>query len=528
MTVVFVQNSRFLVQSRNGGQIAFHWYWALVHVVFQVRTLIAMVSKATAALGAGLGTGVATLAVSMFLLHERNVFGPSVHEENAHVVANIAGQVRGEHSKDGMPETYLTLWLHQVHQWFKNDHGQTDRQKLHRFLQETKDTGFKAIMTNMPWSWTERVQRGEINIDNFDKNFIELACDMGLAVHIVLSLNEMPPWLTNTDSVRAQNYSEKKSRHETCSQWPEPQSPSLAHPEIWDLITIFVRETTRKVTTKYGKCIETISPTTNHEFETKYSQTFNGMRDYSSHMLAEYETWQKERQFLPILHPFDYTCGPVCKPSPSVSSERWLEFREDFLARKYEFLCFSVHFAWNTWGTHSKEPACLLHFGEFFATTDVLNGNLFFYLARSSVVDHVVMDSNMALVGAPSSPNIVSILVSVAKAYKKKVHYEAATERVLRCNDLGQLLETGAQTDVVAMHLLQEGLKNSIKFGADSIGITNLCSPHAALPLLDSTRPAPTSGHPRLPGRAYGKRSKRGPNESHIVMAIDFDHLGFM
>ena len=39
--------------------------------------------------------------------------------------------------------------------------------------------------------------------------------------------------------------------------------------------------------------------------------------------------------------------------------------------------------------------------------------------------------------------------------------------------------------------------KNSIKFGADSIGITNLCSPRAALPLLDSTRPAPTWGHPR-------------------------------
>lgn len=98
-----------------------------------------------------------------------NEIGPNVHEKNAHVVANIARQVRGEHSKDGMPETYLTLWLHQVHQWFKNDHGQTDRQNLHRFLQETKDTGFKAIMTNMPWSWTERDQRGEINIDNFDK-----------------------------------------------------------------------------------------------------------------------------------------------------------------------------------------------------------------------------------------------------------------------------------------------------------------------------------------------------------------------
>lgn len=40
-------------------------------------------------------------------------------------------------------------------------------------------------------------------------------------------------------------------------------------------------------------------------------------------------------------------------------------------------------------------------------------------------------------------------------------------------------------------------MKNSIKFGADSIGITNLCSPRAALPLLDSTRPAPTWGHPR-------------------------------
>ena len=140
-----------------------------MHLAFQVRTLISMVSKAIVALAAGFGAGVATIAVSMFLLHERNVFGPNVHEKNAHVVANIARQVRGEHSKDGMPETYLTLWLHQVHQWFKNDHGQTDRQNLHRFLQETKDTGFKAIMTNMPWSWTERDQRGEINIDNFDK-----------------------------------------------------------------------------------------------------------------------------------------------------------------------------------------------------------------------------------------------------------------------------------------------------------------------------------------------------------------------
>ena len=54
---------------------------------------------------------------------------------------------------------------------------------------------------------------------------------------------------------------------------------------------------------------------------------------------------------------------------------------------------------------------CFLHFGEFFASTDLLNSNLFFTLAKSPYVDELIMDSNMALLGAASSPSVVGLLV---------------------------------------------------------------------------------------------------------------------
>jgi hypothetical protein len=58
--------------------------------------------------------------------------------------------------------------------------------------------------------------------------------------------------------------------------------------------------------------------------------------------------------------------------------------------------------------------------------------------SKSEFVDEFVMDSNMALNGAPSSPSIVGILVSTAQAYGKIIHYEAARERILPCEEKGQ------------------------------------------------------------------------------------------
>lgn len=41
------------------------------------------------------------------------------------------------------------------------------------------------------------------------------------------------------------------------------------------------------------------------------------------------------------------------------------------------------------------------------------------------------MDSNIALFGTPSSPNIVGILVSTAQDYGKSIHYKAISKRIL-------------------------------------------------------------------------------------------------
>ena len=398
------------------------------------------------------------------------------------VEQNQAIQVAPEHE----PEKYLTLWLHDVHRWFR-DKGE-GKEKVRTFIQDAKLTGFNAIMTNLPWAWTEREKQNDIRLDTFDKDFMDIVCEENLKLHVLISLHEFPPWVS-AERIALQNYSEEGSAHPSCSKVPCPPSPSLAHPEVWQLITTFFSETVWKLTTKYGDCIQTISPTASNEFESRYTQMFDRMRDYSFHMVEAYQQWQERQGLIPI-DPFQYPCHAVCRPifDQSESLHRWLEFREEFLAKRYEALCFLVHTDWNLGKSQTQRPACLLHFGEFFATTEVLNSNLFFYLARSPVVDHIVMDSNMALLGAPSSPSIVGVMVSTARAYKKIVHYEAATERVFPCTHDGKLQQVQNSSILRAgARLLQEGLKSALDAGVDCLGITNLCAPKEALGMVPPT-----------------------------------------
>lgn len=98
----------------------------------------------------------------------------------------------------------------------------------------------------------------------------------------------------------------------------------------------------------------------------------------------------------------------------------------------------------------------------------------------------------MALSGAPSSPSIVGVLVSTAKRYGKKVHYEAATERIMKCSDDG-VLEKKIESlswDSGSALLLHTGIEYALEAGTDSIGITNLCAPEVAGMLFNSYQPS--------------------------------------
>eukprot|EP00522_Entomoneis_paludosa_P016839 CAMPEP_0172464636 /NCGR_PEP_ID=MMETSP1065-20121228/51044_1 /TAXON_ID=265537 /ORGANISM="Amphiprora paludosa, Strain CCMP125" /LENGTH=124 /DNA_ID=CAMNT_0013220919 /DNA_START=117 /DNA_END=488 /DNA_ORIENTATION=- len=98
----------------------------------------------------------------------------------------------------------------------------------------------------------------------------------------------------------------------------------------------------------------------------------------------------------------------------------------------------------------------------------------------------------MALHGSPSSPSVVGIVVSAAKKYNKIVHYEAATERIMECDGQGKPKDskhheaTGISWDSGSPLLLRKGVQYALEAGADSIGITNLCTPRLAGVLFDS------------------------------------------
>jgi hypothetical protein len=154
--------------------------------------------------------------------------------------------------------------------------------------------------------------------------------------------------------------------------------------------------------------------------------------------------------------------------------------------------------------------------GESFATTDLLNSNLIFRLARSAMVDELVMDSNMMLSGAPASPSVVGLMVSLAQVYPdKKIHYELATERVLPCGDDGQPMhnkETLSQENLAqgASLLLRTGVQHALDAGIDSLGVTNLCQPKLAEAILSV--PDPTDTNAKTSSGSTALALKRSPH----------------
>jgi len=392
--------------------------------------------------------------------------------------------------QEPLKDTYITLWMHQVHTWFAADANQTTVSKLKTFFADAKSSGFAQVMFDVPWSWTEREAKGDVRIDSFNKeDVMTTACESGLSLNIVLSM-EFPPWVKNMND---ETLFEKGSVGNFCQadKTERTSSPSIANPIVWKHATEYVAAATKLLIQKYGDCIVSVSPTFNNEFETRYTQAYVGMRDYSESSIALYNGWRigKEQSFSNIKSdpPHHFRCESVCDPITDKDVHEWLGFREEFLANKYIELCKIVKT--NVGGDidgKSHHPGCLLHFGEFFTSTDSLNSNIFFKLAKSEFVDHLVMDSNMALFGSPSSPSIVGILVSAAQGYGKSIHYELATERILKCTDEGRLEndKENLDSDSGVSLLIQSGIKRALESGVHAIGVTNLCEPKAIENLL--------------------------------------------
>jgi hypothetical protein len=126
----------------------------------------------------------------------------------------------------------------------------------------------------------------------------------------------------------------------------------------------------------------------------------------------------------------------------------------------------------------------MLHLGEMFSSLDHLNGNPLFFLAKSKHVTDLIMDSNMALLGASSSPSAVALIIDIAREVgggKKTIHYEAATERLVPCNNRGRLTEKGGDA---AARLYRRGIQLALDSGVHALGFTNLCDPSKASKML--------------------------------------------
>ena len=165
------------------------------------------------------------------------------------------------------------------------------------------------------------------------------------------------------------------------------------------------------------------------------------MRDYSFHSLETYRRWQESKGLKPI-DAFDYPCEPVCRPivDQSESLHLWLMFRQEFLAKKYEALCFLVHTEWNLEKNQGTTPSCLLHFWRVFCDNGCVEQQLVVLLGtfasgrpRRHGLQH----------GASESPRPRQALLEswfqLQRPMAKTVHYEAATERVFPCTDDGKL-----------------------------------------------------------------------------------------
>ena len=386
-------------------------------------------------------------------------------------------------TRDIMAHSYITLWLHQFHSWFGTEEADR-RAGARQLILDAREAGFGAVMVNFPWAWTEREAPGQYDIHSFQKDWVQEVCQAGLKLHVVLTMTEFPPWV---DLSVHEDYLEDTSKLCNPEALEAPiTEPSSGNPLVWRMMQDYVGNTTQLLTQSYGDCLVSVSPNMNNEFETRYTQTHSLMRDYSSGVARSYQNWQQQFKELGIIEtPPNIWCGPHCEAITQKDQVEWMAFREDFLVDRYTTLC---RLAKNTAADagHHEPLHCLLHMAEMLASTDHLHSNTFFQLATSDAVDELVMDSNMMLVGAPTSPGVVGLMVSMAMHYAnsfgKVVHYELATERVLPCDEHGQIVSNKAldHTDRGAGLLMRSGVWHALQAGVHSLGVTNLCKPKEA------------------------------------------------
>ena len=402
--------------------------------------------------------------------------------------------------RDIMGHSYMTLWLHQFHRWFGDETQRMAR--VQQFVDDVRTAGFGAVMTDLPWEWTERERAGAVDIHAFQKDWMAAVCAAGLQLHVVVSMREFPPWLLAQAAANHSAYHEATSRHcDAAALHHAILQPSAAAPVVWQHMQSYVERVTRALLDTYGaECVASISPTLNNEFETRYTQTHGAMRDYSAAAVHAFQQWQEEEEqqahlrrhnndLFPMKDPPHIKCKEHCVAITGQAELAWMAFRENFLARRYEQLCRTAKRAAGDAPLH-----CLLHMGEMLATTDHLNSNLLMTLATSDAVDELVMDSNMMLWGAPTSPSVVGLMVSLARTYHppKIIHYELATERVLPCNDVGELSEHhhhDVDHNRGANLLMRTGVIHALEAGIDSLGVTNLCQPARASVILPMQGP---------------------------------------
>eukprot|EP01063_Lacrimia_lanifica_P041446 TRINITY_DN967_c0_g2_i4.p1 TRINITY_DN967_c0_g2~~TRINITY_DN967_c0_g2_i4.p1 ORF type:complete len:679 (+),score=186.18 TRINITY_DN967_c0_g2_i4:59-2095(+) len=368
--------------------------------------------------------------------------------------------------------TYITLWLQQVHAWFKSDGD-----KARAFVQDAKAAGFAAVMTDVPWSWTEREAENDLRFDTFGKDWVKHVCEAGLKLHLVLRANERPPWLEKRDDlVEATDPDAVKTP--PCG--PTDGSLSMGSDEVVGYVARFFEKSVKFYVETYGDCIESFNPTMNNELEARFITTFDCMRDFSAATLKKYGAWQQSQGFDEVLKPLDRQTD--CKVHPEAEDTRFWEFRNVLLGQVHARFCAVVA---------ASGKRCLLHIGEFFASSDRLNGNaLHLYLDNPNITDFT-MDSNMALTGAASSPSVVGMMTDAARRKGKIIHYEAATERILPCNDEGEFTKGSTSYLEAAKLLYREGIARGLESGVETLGFTNLCKPLAVkeflggVPLVD-------------------------------------------
>ena len=170
-------------------------------------------------------------------------------------------------------------------------------------------------MFDVPWSWTEREAQGDIQIDSFKKeDVMTTACDSGLSLNIILTMREFPPWVND------ETFFEKGSVGKNCKAHKTERtlSPSIANPIVWKLATEYVAAVTKLLIQKYGDYIVSVSPSFNNEFESRYSQVWSGMRDYSNSSIDSYNEWRIEKELsfsnMKSDPPPQFPCNQVCEP----------------------------------------------------------------------------------------------------------------------------------------------------------------------------------------------------------------------